>query len=102
MSEYHVFSDNQPEARFLLTPVIIENLKKLQSDYKAKYMRVVFKDNKITIALDIGKDVLKFADSFNNEIMQQNFILLFNEIISILDFIEQLKLNKRISVMKEN
>lgn len=94
ISKYKVYSDSQVEARFILTPGVIERLNNLHSVYKAKYLRVAFKNNKITIAIHIDKDVLRLADNAVSDTTQDNFINLFNEIISIYDLIEQLKLTR--------
>jgi len=95
--DYTVWSDNQIEARYLLTTALIERLKNLKSSFKAKYTRVSFKDNKIIIAVHTGKDMFKMADMFS-ETGKETFIELFNEILSVLDLIEQLKLNQKLGL----
>ena len=95
--DYTVWSDNQIEARYLLTTTFIERLKNLKTSYKAKYTRVSFKDNKIVIAAHTGRDMFKMANAFTKT-GKETFIELFNEIASVLEFIEQLKLNKKIGL----
>ena len=98
MSKYKIYSDSQIEARFILTPAVMERLNNLHSVYNAKYMRVAFKNNKITIAMHIDRDVLRLADNVVSDTTQKNFISLFNEIISMYDLIDQLKLTKRMEI----
>lgn len=94
---YTVWTNNQIEARYLLTTAFIERLKNLKTSFKAQYTRVSFKDNKIVIALHTGRDMFKMADMFA-ETGKETFIELFNEISSVIDFIEQLKLNKKLGL----
>ncbi|MGN0031797.1 MAG: DUF3137 domain-containing protein [Candidatus Gastranaerophilaceae bacterium] len=95
--DYTIWSNNQIEARYLLTTTFIERLKNLKTSFKAQYTRVSFKDNKIVIAIHTGRDMFKMANAFSKT-GKETFIELFKEIASVLDFIEQLKLNKKIGL----
>ena len=95
--DYTVWSNNQIEARYLLTTTFIERLKNLKTSFKAQYTRVSFKNNKIVIAIHTGRDMFKMAKAFSKT-GKETFIELFKEIASVLDIIEQLKLNKKIGL----
>lgn len=97
MKDYTVYSDNQIEARYLITTAFIERLKNIETKFKSKYLRVAFKDNKIVIAVHTGRDMFKMADMFK-ETGQETFVTLFEEIASVLDFIDQLKLNSKLGL----
>lgn len=94
---YTVWTNNQIEARYLLTTAFIERLKSLKTSFKAEYTRVSFKDNKIVIAVHTGRDMFKMADMFT-ETGKETFIELFKEISSVLDIIDQLKLNQKLGL----
>lgn len=95
--KYKTFSNNQVEARFVLTTAFMERFKNLQIAFKAKYIRAAFKDKKITIAIDAGKDLFSMAQ-MNKETNAETFVELFNEILSILALIQALKLNQKIGL----
>lgn len=94
--EFQVYSQNQIEARYILTTAFMERLKKLKEIYKAKYIRAAFKDEKIIIMIQTGRDMFQMAG--NSRITQETFIQLFDEIISVLDIIDILKLNEKLGL----
>lgn len=95
--KYKIFSDNQVEARFVLTPAFIERFKNMKMAFKAKYIRAAFKDKKITIAVNAGKDLFAMAN-FTKDTSAETFVELFNEILSVLQMIDALKLNQKIGL----
>lgn len=94
--EYTVYSQNQIEARYILTTAFIERLKNIKKIFKAKYVRVAFKDNKIYLAINMNRDMFKMAGI--KDINKETFIQLYEEICSILDLIDVLKLNKKLGL----
>ena len=92
--KYKIFSDNQIEARVVLTPAFIERFKNMKTAFKAKYIRAAFKDKKITIAVNAGKDLFAMAN-LTKDTSAETFVELFNEILSVLQMIDALKLNQR-------
>ena len=97
MKNYTVYSTSQIEARYLITTAFIDRLKNIKTKFKTKYIRVAFKDNKIVIALHTDRDMFKMAD-MTADSGKQTFMALFEEIVSVLDFINQLKLNKKLGL----
>ena len=92
--KYKIFSDNQIEARVVLTPAFIERFKNMKTVFKAKYIRAAFKDKKIIIAVNAGKDLFAMAN-LTKDTNAETFVELFNEILSVLQMIDALKLNQR-------
>lgn len=97
LEKYTIWSDNQIEARYLLTTAFVERLKNLKTTFNAKFIRVSFKDKKIVIAIHTGYDMFKMSDMFSKT-GKETFVKLFNEILSVLEFIEHLKLNKKLGL----
>ncbi len=95
--KYKTYSTDQVEARFVLTTAFIERFKNMKTAFKAKYIRAAFKDKKITIAIDAGKDLFAMAN-LNKDTDAQTFVELFNEILSVLALIQALKLNQKIGL----
>ena len=91
---YKIYSDNQVEARYVLTTAFIERIKNIKTAFKAKYMRVAFKDGKITLALHAGRDLFAMSH-YNKETDSHTFMGLFDELLSVFELVEELKLNQR-------
>ena len=94
--EFCVYSQNQIEARYILTTSMIDRLKKLKEIYKAEYIRAAFKDEKIIIMIQTGRDMFQMAGK--SQITKETFIQLFDEITSVLDIIDILKLNEKLGL----
>lgn len=95
--KYIVYSDNQVEARYILTTAFIERFKNMKTAFKAKFIRAAFKDGKITIAIDAGRDLFQMA-SLDKDTDSNTFTELFDEILSVLELISALKLNQKIGL----
>lgn len=91
--KYSVYSDDQIEARYLLTPAFMERIENLQFTFKAKYVRGSFKDNKLTLAIHTGKDMFAMGSDYKDS-DSNTFAALYDEMISILQIIDELKLDQ--------
>lgn len=96
-NEYNVYSQNQIEARYILTTAFMERLKKIKETFKAKYVRVSFKDKKIVILIHTGRDMFNLGN-FLSDIGEKTFVQCFEEICSVLDLVEELKLNEKLGL----
>lgn len=94
--QYAVYSQSQIESRYILTPSFMERIKAIKDTYKAKYVRVSFKDEKIVVAIHTGRDMFKMAGTKN--MTKETFLQLFNEIVSVLALVETLKLNQKLGL----
>lgn len=94
MNKYEVYSTDQVEARYILTTAMIDRLEHLKLAFHANYIRGSFKDNKLILAIDTGKDMFAMGNDFKESNLQ-TFRDLFNEIISIMKIIDQLKLDEK-------
>lgn len=95
--KYVVYSNNQVEARYVLTTAFIERFLNMKVAFKAKYIRAAFKDGKITIAIDAGRDLFRMA-TLGKDTDSNTFTELFDEILSVLELINALKLNQKIGL----
>lgn len=94
---YTVFSDDQVEARYLLTASFIERFKNIETAFNPLYQRAEFKENEFYILLGTNRDLFKMG-SLGEETNYSQFSQLFEEFYSVLDLIEQLKLNQKIGL----
>ncbi len=97
MKRFVVYSDNQVEARYVLTTAFIERFKNMKTAFKAKYIRAAFKDGKITIAIHVGKDLFAMAN-YSKDSDSHTFTELFEELLSVFELITVLKLNQKIGL----
>ena len=91
--KYNVYTTDQIESRYLLTTAMIERIKNLTFMFSADSIRGSFKDDKLILAINTGKDMFEMGSDFS-ETNFKLFEVLFNEIISVLDIVNQLKLNE--------
>lgn len=94
---YTVFSDDQVEARYLLTTSFIERFKNIETAFNPLYQRAEFKENELYILLGTNRDLFKMG-SLGEETNYSQLSQLFEEFYSVLDLIEQLKLNQKIGL----
>ena len=92
-NKYKVYSDDQVEARYLITPALMERVSNLKFAFKAKYVNGSFKNNKLTLAIYTGKDMFAMGNDFKDT-NEQTFEELYEEMISILQIVDELKLNE--------
>ena len=91
--EYQVYSEDQIQARVILSPAFMERLKRIRDVYHAP-VHVLFKNNLVILAINTGKDMFEFVQShfFIPKYDLSNFEKFYDEIKALTDFIEVLKL----------
>ena len=91
---YNVFSTDQIEARYLLTTAFIERFLNIKTAFKAKYIRAEFSDEKLTFLIGTEKDLFSMGN-LSQKIAFDTFAELFEELYSVLELIDTLKLNQK-------
>lgn len=92
---FDVVSDDQVEARYLLTTTFIERFKNLKNIYKVNDIRASFLDKSITIAIPCPKDMFKLGDLYKPITDAGQFKTLFEEFVAVLSLVELLKLDSK-------
>ena len=85
---FKVASENQIEARYLVTPAFMDRLKSLQTAFGTKNVKCSFFDDKIMFAISTNKDLFEVGTltvPLNNSKQMTEF---FNELSSILQLID--------------
>jgi hypothetical protein len=72
-------------------------LENLKFAFHANFVRGSFKDNKLILAIDTGKDMFAMGNDFK-ESNAQTFRELFDEIVSIMKIVDQLEIDKQIGL----
>ncbi|WP_074408433.1 DUF3137 domain-containing protein [Aquimarina megaterium] len=91
MKMYTVYSNDQIEARYILSTALMQRLKDLTLATKGKYF-ISFKDQRITIANNNGKDSFE-TNVFTNYTDELLIPLFYKEFCDQLSVIDQLNLN---------
>lgn len=91
---FNVFSDDEIEARYLITTAFMERLLNLKTTFKSKNIKCAFINNQVFFALSTKKNLFEFGNLFKplNNIENIEF---FREFFSILDLIEYFKFNEK-------
>ena len=94
--KFDVFTDDDVEARYLLTTAFMERLNKMQTAFKADKVSVSFFEEKLYIALHTRKDLFKLGSLTKSVCDEKQFFTMFEEILSIVMLIDHFKLNQKI------
>jgi len=89
---FEVYGTDQTEARFILTPVFMEQIVKLKDLYKGKSVQLYFSNNHVLIAIDTKQDMFEPCSFFKTNLNKKKMDLVFEEFVTIFSIVDILKL----------
>jgi len=89
---FDVFTNDQVEARYLIDPVIVENLKALYREHSGDQMLASFYDNKFLILIGSNKNHFEPADIYTSATNEGELLALKSEVSQILSIVNRLSL----------
>lgn len=92
--EFEVYGSNQIEARYILTTAFMERMLNVQNAFKGKKLQFSFFGNKLLIAVSTSQDMFESHSIFCKATNRKYINAALEQIISILEIIEILKLKK--------
>ncbi|MEO1323185.1 MAG: DUF3137 domain-containing protein [Pseudomonadota bacterium] len=92
---FDVFTNDQVEARYLVDPRIMENLKSLFKDYDGKNLSAAFYDQYVLILIESSKDHFEPSGIHTPAIDEHALLAMRREIEQILSIIDHLSLYDR-------
>ena len=95
---FEVYSDDQVEARYLLTVTFIERLKELVENFGGKSIQCCFYNNKLLMMIPIEKDMFEPGSIYEAEDFIDDSKSLLKELSLIFSIIDTLKLNMKINL----
>lgn len=95
---FDVYSDDQIEARFVLTTAFMERFKNLQFSFKASKVEASIKKKGILIGISVKKDLFKIGKLYRPVCDYKQFKTMVYEFASILELIDELKLYQNIGM----
>ena len=90
--KFHVRSNDQIEARVLLTPSFMERYKNIQRAFNANTISCSFLGKRLLLAVPVNKDLFSLGDLNKPVTDTKQFDVFLNEIVTIFELIEELKL----------
>lgn len=96
--KYDIYTDDEVEARYLLTTSFMERLKNMKTAFRTEKIRCSFYNQYLLIRLESKKDLFSICSLFKKVDDSKQFFTLYEEIISIIKLIDHFKLNIKIGM----
>ncbi len=95
---FEVFSDDQIEARYLLTTAFMERVLKLRDLFGGKSIQFSFFKDKLLFAIPTKQDMFEPCSLFKTAINKPQIDLVFDQFYMVFSIIDILKLNQKIGM----
>ena len=96
--DYNVYSDDQIEARYVLTTAFMERFKNIKLAFNASKIEASISEQGILIAISTGRDLFKVGKLWRPVADYEQFKTMADEFASILELIDTLKLEQYIGM----
>jgi hypothetical protein len=96
--KFDVYTNDEVEARYLITPSFMERLKRIQLAFKTSNMRCTFYDKYIVLALSTKRDLFSLCSLVRPMSDWKPYCQMYEEIISIIKLIDHFKLEQKIGL----
>ena len=96
--KYDVFTDDEVEARYLITPSLMERLNNIKLSFKANKISASFYNDKFFIALHTNKDLFSIGSLTKPAYDPNQIFQMFEEMMSIYRLIDHFKLDQKIGL----
>ena len=93
--KYDVYTDNEIEARYLITTSFMDRLNEMKTAFKGKKVSCAFYDKKLIIAFDNPFDTFSVVSLFRKTEEHKQYFQMFDEFLSIVKLIDYFKLNEK-------
>lgn len=95
---FEVYSDDQIEARYLLTTGFMERMLKLRDLYEGKSIQFSFNQNTLLLAIPTKQNMFEANSFFRSNINKKKIDLVFDQFYTIFSIVKLLKLNQKIGM----
>ena len=96
--KFDVLTNDEVEARYLLTTSFMEKLKNLQMSFRASFIEYAFYQDKMIIAFDSLPNMFHVGSIWKSLIDERQYFQMFEEILSIIKLIDYFKLDQKIGL----
>ena len=92
---FEAYSQNQIEARYLLTTAFMERMLKLKELYKGSDIQFSFVNSKVIIAINTNENMFEPCSLFKSNLQEKQVYKVFEQFITIFSVVDTLKLNQK-------
>ena len=96
--KFDVYTDDEVEARYLITPSFMERLNNMKVAFNADAVSCAFYGKYLFVALHTSKDLFSLCSLVKPVNDGKQFFQMFEEILSIIKLIDYFKLNQKIGL----
>ena len=96
--KFDVFTNDEVDARYLITPSFMERLKNMKTAFLASSVSCAFYGNLLIIALPTNKDLFSICSLDKPIDDSKQYFQMYEEIVSIIKLIDHFKLNQKIGL----
>ena len=96
--KFDVYTDNELEARYLITPTFMERLKAMTLAFHAKTASCAFYQRSLIIALPTRKDLFSIGSLIRKIDDYTQYVRMYKEMESIVRLIDYFKLNQKTGI----
>ena len=95
---FEVYSDDQIEARYLLTAAFMDRMLKLRDLYKGKTIQFCFNHNTLLLSIPTRQNMFEASSFFRSNLNKKKIDLVFEQFYTIFSVVRLLKLNQRLGM----
>ena len=95
---FDVFTNDEVDARYLITPSFMERLKNIKTAFCASNLSCAFLGNLLIVALQTNKDLFSICSLVKPIDDSKQYFQMYEEIVSIIKLIDHFKLNQKIGL----
>ena len=95
LTGFEAYSQNQIEARYLLTTAFMERMLKLKELYGGTNIQFSFNDDKVLIAINTRENMFEPCSLFKSNLRGKQIYKVFEQFMTIFSVIDILKLNQK-------
>ncbi len=92
---FYINSEDEIEARYLITPTFMDRLQNLQTAFGTRNIKCSFQDDAVILAIHTKKNLFEIGDLFQPLGTPEQMEEFFNELISILIMVDYFKLDEK-------
>lgn len=92
---FEVYSDDQIEARYLMTSAFMERMLRLRDLFGGKSIQFSFKDNYLLLAIPNDQNLFETASLFRDNVNKKRMERVFDQFYTVFSVVDVLKLNIR-------
>lgn len=96
--KYDVYTDDEVEARYLLTTSFMQRLKTMKVAFRADKIKCSFYKDYLLIGLFTKKDLFSICSLFKRIDEPKQFFTMYEEIVSVIKLIDHFKLDQKIGM----